>query len=213
MRLTRSKTNSIKKRQHCQEHKIKYFAPKAPSKDAEKTTNNKKRRRKIRAEIDISPPKFPEATARHSSFVKLDLFLLLEERVGLIRTTRLNAPDPQQTYEGVSLPCITDQDQIVSEDKILSTTEATTTSTSRGRVPGGIRGGSVKMAAAPQTRPARQYHRSAAGAGPKAPENPRKRAASLYCRSKSDRHIKRSLLHRHNGDARRCHRSPTGASR
>ena len=44
-------------------------------------------------------------------------------------TTRLNAPDPKQTYEGMSLPCITDQ--IVSEDKILSTTEATTTSTSR----------------------------------------------------------------------------------
>ena len=166
MRLTRSKTNSIKKRQHCQEHKIKYFAPKAASKDAEKRQTIRNEGEKIRAEIDISLPKFPEASARHSAFVKLDLFLLLEERAGLIRTAHLNAPDPQQTYEGVSLPCITDQDQIVSEDKILSTTEATTTSTSRGRVPGGIRGGSVKMAAGPAISPKRCW------SGPQSPRKP-----------------------------------------
>ena len=35
--------------------------------------------------------------------------------------------NPQQTYQGVSLPTITDQGQIVFEDEVLGTTEAITT--------------------------------------------------------------------------------------
>ena len=34
-----------------------------------------------------------------------------------IATVQISVPGPQQTYQGVSLPSITDQDQIVFEDK------------------------------------------------------------------------------------------------
>ena len=42
-------------------------------------------------------------------------------------TVRISVPDPQQTYQGVSLPAITDRGQIIFEDEVLSTTEAITT--------------------------------------------------------------------------------------
>ena len=44
-----------------------------------------------------------------------------------ITTVRISVPDPQQTYQGVSLPAITDRGQIIFEDEVLSTTEAITT--------------------------------------------------------------------------------------
>ena len=44
-----------------------------------------------------------------------------------ITTVQISVPGPQQTYQGVSLPSITDRGQIVLGDEVLSTTEAITT--------------------------------------------------------------------------------------
>ena len=91
-----------------------------------------------------------------------------------------------------------------AEDEILNTTEAITTTPTEEE-----RQKEHEKEEAPRWRPRRKCGRpgnvteALLDRGPKTPENPRKHAASLYRRPKSDRHIKRPLLHRHNGDGRK----------
>ena len=91
-----------------------------------------------------------------------------------------------------------------AEDEILSTTEAITTTPTEEE-----RQKEHEKEEAPRWRPRRKCGRpgnvteALLDRGPKTPENPRKHAASLYRRPKSDRHIKRPLLHRRNGDGRK----------